>query len=135
MADTAEGRFAKMFSAAMRERGITLKELAAKSDYQYEAFRKLARGMTTPSRDMLHYLHSALGMDIKKAELAATEDRARRRGMWKVVAQAAGKNPELDPIEQVWHELSEHDKRELIELARMKARFNQEKVQQRRRTG
>jgi transcriptional regulator with XRE-family HTH domain len=120
------GRFAEMFNKAMRDKGITLKELAAKSEYQYESFRKLARGMTNPSREMVRFLHEQLGIEVQKAELAVAEDKSRSKGLWGIVSKAAGKNPEIDPIERVWPDLTENDKRELISMAQMKARFNRE---------
>lgn len=135
MAEAVDGKFAQMFNEAMTERSITMKQLAANSEWQYESFRKLARGYTTPSKDMLSYLHKMLGIDIKKAELAAAEDKARRNGMWRAVAQAADKNPELDPIEKVWRDLTENDKRELIAMAQMKAQFNRQHPASRRRSG
>lgn len=124
--DAEPGKFAEMLNRAMAEKNISMKQLAAHGQFQYESFRKLARGMTTPGREMLEYLHKTLGMNIKEAELAATEDRARRRGMWNVVAQAAGKNTELDPIERAWADLTDNDKREIIALVQMKARFNRQ---------
>lgn len=129
-------KFAEMFNAAMQVRNVTMKQLAAGSDYQYEAFRKLSKGITTPSKDMLNFLHEQIGIDVKQAELAIAEDKARRRGIWKVVQQGTGMHPELDPINRVWDKLSDQDKRELITMAQMKASFNSQRLHDhRRKTG
>ena len=126
-------RFAHYFNDAMNEKGVTLKQLAANSDYQYESFRKLSKGITTPSKDMLNFLHQQLGIDVKKAENLIIEDKARRNRMWKFVQQAAGVPADLEPITRFWGMLSDQDKHELISIAEMKAKFHRESLHEHRR--
>ena len=126
-------RFAQYFNDAMAEKGVTMKQLSANSDYQYESFRKLSKGITTPSKDMLNFLHKQLGIDVKKAELLIVEDKARRNRVWKFVQQSAGVPADLEPIIRFWGMLSDQDKHELISIAQMKAKFHREGLHEYRR--
>lgn len=101
----AHGRYGQMFAAAVQNKGLSLRELAAQLSYTYEQLRKIHLGMSAPSALLLKELCKVLDMDLKAAQQAANADRMERR-YGKTAFTMQGRDPRLSDIEDLLPQLS-----------------------------
>jgi transcriptional regulator with XRE-family HTH domain len=66
------GRFGHLFAAAVEQKNLSLRDVAAKFDYSYEQMRKLVQGRSRPSKCLLTGLCDLLEMPYEEASRAAT---------------------------------------------------------------
>jgi transcriptional regulator with XRE-family HTH domain len=109
----------------MEARGLTIKDLAGLLDVTYEHARRLVRGEGVPSRPLIRRLAEALQLSFDDLNRLATADKIRMK-FGTVPLELAGKNPELEPIERVWHHLTADQKRDAITLVTSWAAANQQ---------
>jgi transcriptional regulator with XRE-family HTH domain len=121
--DAPPTRIGKLVSDRMEDRGLSIRDLAAKLDITYEHVRRITRGEGVPSKFVLKAVCEALGLNFKEAEKLATADRIQKK-YGDVPLELAGKEPELEPLERVWSELSEEQKRNILSMAQAWARSN-----------
>lgn len=100
------GRFGQMFADAVKEKGISLRDLAVKTDHTYEQMRKLWLGQTSPSDSLLKEICKVLGADLKSMQEAATADRMERR-FGKHAYNVLGKDPRIADIEDLLPQLTD----------------------------
>jgi transcriptional regulator with XRE-family HTH domain len=90
---------------AMEEKGMSIKELAEKSDTTYEHIRKILRGGSFPSKYMIRVLSELLNIKKSELEQLVAADQIRQK-YGKIPAILSGKNPELEPVERIWNNLT-----------------------------
>jgi|tagenome__1003787_1003787.scaffolds.fasta_scaffold18102392_1 transcriptional regulator with XRE-family HTH domain len=95
-----KGRFAMMYAGAIREKGLSLRDLAIKLDITYEQLRKIFLGESAPSKLLLKELCKILDMNYDQAEKAVTADKMERK-YGKTAYTILGHNPRFSDIEDV----------------------------------
>jgi len=112
----SDSRFGNMFAQAVERKGMSLRDVAQKTDYSYEQMRKLLKGSSAPSKLLVKDLSKILDMDFAKAEQAATEDRMQRRYGPKGL-KALGRDPRLVPLDAVASVLTDRELQILLAVA------------------
>ena len=110
------GALAQRLCDRMEELEVSIKSFAEKIKTSYEHTRKIAKGETVPSRHLLPDIAEALGLNLLELEALANRDRARKKFPSVALGPKAA-NPELEPLENVWNDLSEDQRDDLILLA------------------
>jgi hypothetical protein len=82
---------------------------------------------------MVAALAEALKLDGEELERIATADRIRLK-FGRIPYEIAGKNPELEPLERIWSQLSEEHKGDLIAQAQVWAERDLEKAKKKQKT-
>jgi transcriptional regulator with XRE-family HTH domain len=114
---TPGGHFGTMFAQAIQRKGLSLRALAEKLDYTYEQMRKLYLGTSAPSPLLVKELSKILGMNVERAQQAATQDRMERR-YGKQGLKALGRDPRLAELDAVAALLSDQQLQTVITVAR-----------------
>jgi transcriptional regulator with XRE-family HTH domain len=110
-------------SSRMLANGLSIRDLATKVEVSYEAIRRIIGGSQLPSKRLLKDLCDILQMDFESTDqMRQVEDIRRRHGS--LPAKMTGKNPELQPIEDMWAFLSEAEKEQIVALVRYYAHRN-----------
>jgi transcriptional regulator with XRE-family HTH domain len=109
-------RTAELLRKRMGESKVSIGDLAQNVGATYEHVRMIVRGRTTPSKVMVRALADALKLNRDELERIATADRIRLK-FGKIPLELSGKNPELEPLERIWKDLSEEHKLDLIAQA------------------
>lgn len=131
--DVPTGYFAQKVQDRMLELTETTgvvwdtRKLSEETDLNYEYLRKIIRGDALPSKQVMHLLTMLLQLDPKEIETLYACDKI-RNDYGTLPLEIAGKNPELDPIDRIWHYLSEEHKAKLISLAQDYARHDRMSV-------
>ena len=115
--------FAQYLKLAMLEKKLNISDIASSAGFSYEHARKITNGEAIPSTRTLHVVVRAAGLDSKKAERLATNDKIRAK-YGKTLAEVAGKNPDLEPIEVSWPLLTGEQRQTVIQLVRTMANQN-----------
>jgi DNA-binding phage protein len=113
--------FAQYLRLAMLDKSMKIGDIASSADFSYEHLRKIFNGEAVPSKQTLHIVVKVAGLDLKKAERLATNDKIRAK-YGKTIAEVANKNPELGPIEAAWPLLSREQKQTVTQLVQTMAR-------------
>jgi transcriptional regulator with XRE-family HTH domain len=71
----AHGRFGNALSEALAKKGLSIRELAIKTDGTYEHMRKLLKGLAYPSKYLLKAICDVTGMKFSEAEALLTQDK------------------------------------------------------------
>lgn len=118
-------RTGEMLAGRMRDLKLPLKDVATKVGTSYEHVRNIVRGNALPSNTMAEALAKALKIKKEELERVITADRIRIK-FGTIPLELAGKNPELEPLERVWNQLSQDHKADLIAQAQAWAKRDQE---------
>jgi transcriptional regulator with XRE-family HTH domain len=118
-------RTAERLLQRMEELNLSIGDLSEKVGTTYEHVRSLLRGKSIPSKLMVQSLAKTLRMDKAELERLATADRIRAK-FGKIPLELSGKNPELEPLERLWDNLSQEHKADLIAQAEAWARRDRE---------
>jgi transcriptional regulator with XRE-family HTH domain len=95
--------------SAMDNENLSLQDLAKEFDMTYEYMRRLARGLTLPSKTVLKLMSQRFKWDYQGVETELVQDRFRAaNGPKGAIAQIL--NPEVEPFEKAWHLLEEPQK-------------------------
>lgn len=85
----------------MKERSVSIHQLADATAVGYERARTAVTGDEPPGKRLLCDICRVLKLDLKSmTEMLITEQMKRKYG--RVPAQLAGRNPELQQIEELW---------------------------------
>jgi transcriptional regulator with XRE-family HTH domain len=104
----------------MLERNVSVAELSKRVDVSYEMARKTAGGTQLPSKRLLKDICSVLGLDFRSVDdMRKSEQIRRKHGT--LPAALSNKNPELQPIEEVWSFLGAEEKQQIVDLVRLLA--------------
>lgn len=104
----AHGRFGLMFADAVQNKGVSLREIAAKVEMTYEQIRKCYLGTSSPSPLLTKELCKMLGMDLKLAQEAVNSDRMERK-FGTTAFSMQGRDPRLSDIEPMLPQLSKQE--------------------------
>jgi transcriptional regulator with XRE-family HTH domain len=85
------GGFGLLMQASMKERGMTLVDVAKAAGISYEHARRLAKGLTPPSRALTEVVSRLLGFDAGHAWDAAQSDRLHKKFGIQLDRTASGK--------------------------------------------
>jgi len=118
-----KGRFSQEMVKKMNEMGLTIRDVAEKSEATYEHIRRLAHGAVFPSSLMLKEICAILGINPELAKKLATADKIEQK-YGSVANVLAGQNPELIEIEKSWVSLQENQKQDIIAMVQALARKN-----------
>jgi transcriptional regulator with XRE-family HTH domain len=106
---------AALIAGKMREMGVSIKDLAGALEISYEHARRVVRGLCAPSKTLLTAICEALEVDLAQAERIASLDEMRAK-YGNLVAESAGKNAALEPIERVWDLLTPEQQQDAIAM-------------------
>jgi len=99
----------------MKEKGLSVHDLADAMDVCYERARTAVTGDSPPSKSLLHNICRVLQLDLEAPdEMLITEQMRRKYG--RVPSRLAGRNPELQPVEELWQFLTPEEKEHIIWL-------------------
>ena len=111
----------------LKEKSLTIEGLAFGVQQNirvgYEQIRKVVRGLSFPSDQLLREIANVLGLKYKELNELMVADQIRERH-GQIPAIMSKKNPELQPIELVWTSLSQPQKESLVAMAEAYARTN-----------
>jgi transcriptional regulator with XRE-family HTH domain len=113
---TPGGQFGNMFAQTLEAKRMSLGSVAQRVGRSYEQMRKVFLGTSTPSPPLVTKLSKILGMDVKQAQEAATQDRMQRRFGAKGL-KALGRDPRLAALDAVATLLSDQDLQTVITVA------------------
>lgn len=104
----------------MGEKGLSITDLAAAAEVVYETARKVVNGERSPSKRLLRDICACLTLDFDEhyKMLVAQQITRKFGGM---PARLAGKNPELQSIEELWRFLLPEEKEHITWLVRQYA--------------
>jgi transcriptional regulator with XRE-family HTH domain len=117
VSDIPNGKFAQVLAERMEELNLSIKDVSDSVGATYEHVRQLIKGASVPSKYMVSALSKTLKMDEDECQKLATGDRIRVK-YGKHALRLIGRNPELEPLEAVWHYLSSEHKEDLIAQAK-----------------
>jgi len=99
----------------MKERELSIHQLADATDVGYERARTAVTGDEPPGKRLLRDICRVLELDLEAmTEMLITEQMKRKYG--RVPARLAGKNPELQEIEELWQLLLPDEKEHIAWL-------------------
>jgi len=126
----AEGTaISRIIEKAMAKKKLTIRKMAEELEVTYEHARCIARGLTIPSKRVLPKLSTLLGLDLRELGEAQVSAQIKKK-YGDIPLEIAGKNPELEPIQQVWADLSTQHKCDLILMAKTFARLDRQQSTQ-----
>lgn len=112
--------FAKMFRDRLKELGIgNPRQFAQEIEVPYDPIRKIYNGEDFPGPGRIEFLCECLGLDLTEAKTAVNKDKARVKG-W-VPEKLANHDVVLVKVSDLWNNLNEGDKQEILALVRTKA--------------
>lgn len=98
---------------AMDQAGMSMRDAAEKFDLTYEYIRRVCKGDTNVSKNVLKVFCHEFGWDYKEMEQLLVDDRFRtRNGVFGAIAQQF--NPEVEPFEKGWFLLDQTQKEFLL---------------------
>jgi transcriptional regulator with XRE-family HTH domain len=119
MADVATEKIypltSDLIEEGMKNKKMSIKDLAIKIDTTYEHVRRLVNGQALPSKFTLKEICNVLGLSYKEAERAATSDRITKK-FGTIPLELSGKKPGLAPIERVWDNLTEDQQADVVTM-------------------
>jgi len=99
----------------MKERGVSVQQLADATRVGYERARTAAMGDQPPSQRLLEEICRFLQLDFNVAnEMLITEQMKRKYG--RVPASLSGRDQKLQPIEELWQFLTPEEKEHIVWL-------------------
>jgi len=107
--------FAEALRLRLGELGLSIRQLSEMTGFAYEHVRRVEKGLLMPSHRMCAAISEALQTDTEKMWKLVISDKIREK-YGTVPLVIAGRNPELEPIERVWHHLSSAEKQMLVDL-------------------
>ena len=93
------------------------------TEVSYEQVRRVAKGLSQPSKSLLREMARVLELDEQELEKLRVIDDARKR-YGKMLAVICQKNPELNPVEIIWPFLSADQKKSIVSTAEAFAQTN-----------
>lgn len=110
----------------MGEAGLSISELASKTEVVYETIRKIVSGEQPPSKRLLVDICSTLKLDFDLChEMLIAQKIKAKYGT--LPSKMAKKNPQLQPIEDNWSFLSEDEQNHILNLVHLYARQRRSK--------
>lgn len=97
--------------------------LKERLEVSYEQVRRVTKGLSAPSQELLREMALVLELDEQELETLRVADDARKR-YGKALAAICKKNPELGPIELVWPFLTGDQKKSIVTTAEAYIRSN-----------
>lgn len=99
----------------MDARGLSVRQLADATHVGYERARTAVTGDQPPSQRLLREICRALELDFAAAnEMLITEQMKRKYG--RIPLSLAGRDPDLQPIEELWQFLTTEEKEHITWL-------------------
>lgn len=116
-------RLSNAITAAMEDRGVSIRDLAKKIEVTYEHMRRIVRGAGEPSKYVLKLICDELKLPYKELlDVAKATEMQEKYGDLPVVL--AGKKPGMEPIDRVWDQLTEDQQEGMVVLAQAWAQAN-----------
>jgi transcriptional regulator with XRE-family HTH domain len=100
------GRFAVAVNNKLEQKGWSVLRLAQKLDATYEHVRKIAKGLTFPSKLFLKEICRVLGLDFDEMIKLVVADKIEKR-YGDIPVELAGKTPRFTKIERLLPALTE----------------------------
>lgn len=114
-------------AAELKGRSMTIDKfydlLKERLEVSYEQVRRVTKGISAPSPELLQEMAIVLELDEEELETLRVADDARKR-YGKTLAAICRKNPELGPIEVVWPFLTGDQKKSIVTTAEAYVRYN-----------
>lgn len=114
-------------AAELKSRSMTIDNLydllKERLEVSYEQVRRVTKGLSAPSQELLREMALVLELDEQELETLRVADDARKR-YGKALAAICKKNPELGPIELVWPFLTGDQKKSIVTTAEAYIRSN-----------
>lgn len=107
----------------MEELGISIQQLASRTEVVYETIRKAIAGDQPPSRKLLRDICAELDLDFEEVHAIQVEEKLQKKYP-DALAKLAGKDPELQPLDQQWKLLTPEQREHILLLARSYASEN-----------
>ncbi len=115
----------RIIEKAMAKKKVTIRRMAEELEVTYEHARCIVRGLSIPSKHILPELSTLLGLDLRELGEAQVSAQINKK-YGNIPLEIVGKNPELEPIQQVWADLSPQHKSDLILMAKTFARLDRQ---------
>ncbi len=108
-----------MISDAMEAKGLSIKDLSMRLDITYEHVRRIVRGQGIPSKPLLRLMCHELNLNFSEAEQLSASDQIKKK-----FGGLPGKDPTLEPVERLWHGLTEDQQADAVQLMQTWSRRN-----------
>jgi hypothetical protein len=118
-------RFTEALLARANELGLTLNDWATYLKTSYEHTRKIARGISFPSRYVLKELCEYMKLDFDAMSALMVEEKIRTK-YGELPKAITGKNPGMDEVERLWELLTPQQRREQTAILETLVRMNRE---------
>lgn len=122
-AEVVETRLAALIRDRMEELKLSIRDVAEQVGVTYEVMRRCCNGISVPSKLVRRELARVLVMDVQELDLVAASDNILKKwgGLPSILAD---KNPDLEPVERVWPNLTEDQRHMFLEQMQALARRN-----------
>jgi len=124
--------FAEALRLRLEELGLSIRQLSEMTGFAYEHVRRVEKGLLMPSHRMCAAISETLHIETEKMWKLVISDKIREK-YGTVPLEIAGRNPELEPIERVWHHLGSAEKQMLVDLVGVMAKRREATRSQSRR--
>jgi len=105
-------RFATVLNERMREKGMSIRELAGLVGVTYEHARRLSRGLSVPSRYMCRVICEALDLNFAEVYPGVVKDSVERRYGKSVKPEEI--DGHVDPVHKLWGRLTPSQQRDFF---------------------
>jgi len=116
----------EIITNALEEKGMTINDLATEMGVVYEHARRWTKGFPVSKR-LLKELCSVLGLDYKETEKVTTQALAVKK-FGPAILEAQGIDPEMAPVQRVWKQLEDSQKKDIMALMKSMVKNGREGV-------
>lgn len=104
----------EIVTAALANKGMTINDLASEMGVVYEHARRWTKGFPV-NRRLLKTFCKLLDLDFKETERIAVQALAVKK-FGPAILEAQGTDPEMAPLQRVWKQLKESQKKDIMAL-------------------
>lgn len=114
---------AETVSEAMKEQGVSIRDLAIKLGLTYEHVRRVVRGEAIPSKFILKPLCVELGIDYDEVDKLATGEKIRKK-YGAITTDLSPQNPTLEKVQRMFNALNETQQKDLLDMLQVMVQRN-----------
>lgn len=115
--------FSVKLNEAMRDRDLSIRDIAEQTGGSYENIRRIVNGTSIPSEFLLRGICDAVGLDRAGMSQIAKADKIRIK-YGTVPLELSGKKPGMELLDRVWDDLTPDQQRGITSMAQGWAKQN-----------
>lgn len=105
----------ELLQDTLRERGMSMRDLAIRLEVTYEYVRRVCNGEVVPAKPMLKLICTELKLNFKDVERLWVTDKITKE-YGQIPLELAGKKPGMATIERHWDNLTEEQQKDVTAM-------------------